>query len=97
MPSSACPPWQTDKPASPAGERNDQLRSYTTSGDTIAPGARSGCTLCRKARYRSTSYWKNALQPGDFGFSARTINYSGGVPGDVGLFITWPGSALEHQ
>src|SRR5271166_1381954 len=35
MPSSACPPWQTDKPASPAGERNDQLRSYTTSGDTI--------------------------------------------------------------
>ena len=35
MPSSACLPWQTDKPASPAGERNDQLRSYTTSGDTI--------------------------------------------------------------
>jgi hypothetical protein len=35
MPSSACPPWQTDKPAGPAGERNDQLRSYTTSGDTI--------------------------------------------------------------
>jgi NADP-dependent 3-hydroxy acid dehydrogenase YdfG len=35
MPSSACPPWQTDKPARPAGERNDQPRSYTTSGDTI--------------------------------------------------------------
>ena len=35
MPSSAYPPWQTDKPARPAGERNDQPRSYTTSGDTI--------------------------------------------------------------
>jgi hypothetical protein len=45
MPSSACPPWQTDKPASPAGERNDQLRSYTMSGDTIAwPGWPAGKT-----------------------------------------------------
>ncbi len=31
MPSSACPLWQTDKPASPAGERNDQPRSYAAS------------------------------------------------------------------
>ena len=37
MQSSVCLPWQIDKPASPAGERNDQPRSYTTSGDTIAP------------------------------------------------------------
>jgi hypothetical protein len=39
------PPWQTDKPASPAGERNDQPRSYTTSGDTIFYVARKmrGC------------------------------------------------------
>ena len=40
-------------------------------------------------------YWKNNLKPGGFGFSARIINYPGGVPGDVGLFFTWPKSALE--
>jgi hypothetical protein len=40
-------------------------------------------------------YWKNNLKPGGFGFSARIINYPGGVPGDVGLFFTWPKSAME--
>ncbi len=38
-------------------------------------------------------YWKQHLQPGGFGFSARIINYPGGKPGDVGLFLTWPKSA----
>jgi len=42
-------------------------------------------------------YWKNVLQPGGFGFLARIISYPGGMPGDVGLFITWPRSALEGQ
>jgi hypothetical protein len=40
-------------------------------------------------------YWKNNLKPGGFGFSVRIINYPGGVPGDVGLFFTWPRNALE--
>ena len=40
-------------------------------------------------------YWKNNLKPGGFGFSARIINYPGGVPGDVGLFFTWPMSTME--
>ena len=40
-------------------------------------------------------YWKNNLKPGGFGFSARIINYPGGMPGDVGLFFTWPKSTLE--
>jgi len=40
-------------------------------------------------------YWKENLKPGGFGFSARIINYPGGQPGDVGLFFTWPKSALE--
>jgi hypothetical protein len=40
-------------------------------------------------------YWKANLKPGGFAFSARIINYPGGVPGDVGLFFTWPKSALE--
>jgi hypothetical protein len=38
-------------------------------------------------------YWKRNLQSGGFGFSARIINYPGGKPGDVGLFLTWPKSA----
>jgi hypothetical protein len=40
-------------------------------------------------------YWKANLKPGGFGFAARIINYPGGMPGDVGLFFTWPKSALE--
>jgi hypothetical protein len=40
-------------------------------------------------------YWRTNLKPGGFAFSARIINYPGGVPGDVGLFFTWPKSALE--
>jgi hypothetical protein len=40
-------------------------------------------------------FWKVALKPGGFGFSARVVNYPGGMPGDIGLFFTWPKSALE--
>jgi hypothetical protein len=40
-------------------------------------------------------FWKQELKPGGFGFSARVINYPGGIPGDVGLFFSWPKSALE--
>lgn len=40
-------------------------------------------------------YWKTNLKPGGFGFSARIINYPGGMPGDVGLFFTWPKSTLD--
>ena len=40
-------------------------------------------------------YWKTNLKPGGFGFGARIINYPGGMPGDVGLFFSWPKSSLE--
>jgi hypothetical protein len=40
-------------------------------------------------------FWKANLKPGGFGFAARIINYPGGLPGDVGLFFSWPKSALE--
>jgi hypothetical protein len=40
-------------------------------------------------------FWKEELKPGGFAFSARVINYPGGKPGDVGLFFSWPKSALE--
>jgi hypothetical protein len=40
-------------------------------------------------------YWKTNLKPGGFAFGARIINYPGGMPGDVGLFFSWPKSSLE--
>jgi hypothetical protein len=40
-------------------------------------------------------YWKANLRPGGFAFTARIINYPGGMPGDVGLFFSWPKSAAE--
>jgi len=41
------------------------------------------------------NYWKQHLKLGGFQFTARIISYPGGVPGEVGLFFTWPRSALE--
>ena len=40
-------------------------------------------------------FWKENLKSGSFGFSARIVNYPGGKPGDVGLFFTWPKSAMD--
>ena len=40
-------------------------------------------------------YWRTHLRPGGFGFSAQIINYPGGKPGDIGLFLSWPKSSME--
>ncbi|HTW27271.1 MAG TPA: hypothetical protein VME92_09105 [Acetobacteraceae bacterium] len=40
-------------------------------------------------------YWEQNLRPGGFAFSARIINYPGGMPGDIGLFLSWPKSAAD--
>lgn len=40
-------------------------------------------------------YWRDNLRPGGFAFSARIINYPDGKPGDVGLFLSWPKSAMD--
>ncbi len=37
-------------------------------------------------------WWEKELAPGGFTFSARVIDFPGGMPGDVGLFIGWPQS-----
>lgn len=44
---------------------------------------------------RVYDFWNAELKPGGFGFSARVINYPGGMPGDIGLFFSWPTSASE--
>jgi hypothetical protein len=40
-------------------------------------------------------YWKQELAPGGFSFTARIVNFPGGMPGDVGLFLSWPKSLDE--
>ncbi|WP_232479137.1 hypothetical protein [Roseomonas rosulenta] len=35
-------------------------------------------------------WWDRDLKPGGFTFSARVIDFPGGMPGDVGIFIGWP-------
>lgn len=41
---------------------------------------------------KAYDWWERELAPGGFTFSARVIDFPGGVPGDVGLFIGWPQS-----
>jgi hypothetical protein len=36
------------------------------------------------------AWWETKLKPGGFGFAARVISYPDGMPGEVGIFITWP-------
>ena len=36
------------------------------------------------------AYWQRELAPGGFKFTARIISFPGGMPGDVGLFFSWP-------
>lgn len=40
-------------------------------------------------------YWRENLRSGGFGFSARIVNYPGGKPGDVGLYLSWPKSSMD--
>jgi hypothetical protein len=35
-------------------------------------------------------WWDRELKPGGFTFSARVIDFPGGMPGDIGIFIGWP-------
>lgn len=37
-------------------------------------------------------WWEEELAPRGFTFSARVIDFPGGMPGDVGIFIGWPQS-----
>ena len=45
-----------------------------------------------KGAQRTYDYWKTHMESVGFKFSARIIDYPGGEPGNVGLFISWPKS-----
>jgi hypothetical protein len=34
-------------------------------------------------------FWREHLQPLGFGLKAEVLEYPGGMPGDIGFFITW--------
>ncbi len=38
---------------------------------------------------RAYAYYQKELQPLGYGLKAEILNFPGGVPGDVGLYLTW--------
>jgi hypothetical protein len=42
------------------------------------------------AAQRVWEFWRDDLQPRGFRFFVRIINYPDGMPGDVGVFFSWP-------
>ena len=52
---------------------------------------------CPKGTRPLFRWWKDNLKRGGFAFSARIISYPGGMPGDVGVFISWPHSQPKRQ
>jgi hypothetical protein len=46
-------------------------------------------TLPGAAR-RVFEFWRDDLRPRGFGFFTRVISYPGGMPGDIGVFFSWP-------
>jgi hypothetical protein len=34
-------------------------------------------------------FWRDHLRPLGFGFKAEVLEYPGGMPGDIGFFLTW--------
>jgi hypothetical protein len=34
-------------------------------------------------------FWRDHLRPLGFGLKAEVLEYPGGVPGDIGFFLTW--------
>ena len=69
-------------PASYCNDRGRRINNHLDGWQDTLPG------VFRKIYH----WWENELQPGGFTFSARIIDYPGGMPGEVGIFIGWPAS-----
>jgi len=37
----------------------------------------------------ASEFWQEHLQPLGFGLRAEVLEYSGGMPRDIGFFLTW--------
>jgi hypothetical protein len=91
----------------PSSFCSDSGRAITNAGRApIVKSGPDGAAAEREPEWLATlpagarqvyDYWRANLKPGGFSFTARIINYPGGMPGDVGLFFSWPKSAMEAQ
>lgn len=69
-------------PSSLCGDGGRRINNHLDGWQDTLPGA-------FRDVYR---WWETKLKPGGFGFAARVISYPDGMPGEVGIFITWPKS-----
>ncbi len=83
----------------PAAERGDtefQLLRFpsglcTDGGRKIRIGDEAWQDTLQGEASEVTARWKCDLEPKGIGLSARMLDYSNGMPGDIGLFATWRG------
>ncbi len=84
------------RPAAERGERELQLLRFpsdlcTDGGRKIRVGEEGWQETLQGEAAELKVRWKRDLSQKGFGLAARTLEYHGGMPGDVGLFVTWHG------
>lgn len=77
------------------GEKELMLFSFpselcTDDGRRINNGVEGWQDTLPGAARRVFEFWRDDLQPRGFRFFARVTTYPGGMPGDVGVFFSWP-------
>jgi|SwirhisoilCB2_FD_contig_31_8524906_length_703_multi_3_in_0_out_0_2 hypothetical protein len=66
----------------PSAEETERMKDAAPEWlDTLPRGARP-----------IYEYWKKEMKPAGFGLSVRILNFPGGMPGDIGMFFSWPKS-----
>lgn len=83
----------------PAAERGDiefQLLQFpsdlcTDGGRKIRISEEGWQDTLRGEAAELAARWKRDLEPKGFGLGAWMVDYSNGMPGDIGLFLTWRG------
>ena len=90
--------WQTlvlhAREAAEHGDRSYQLLRFPSdlcsdSGRAINVGEPDWHTTLRGEAAELYLYWDRELNPQGFGLRAFVLDYPDGVPGDVGMFLTW--------
>jgi len=62
----------------------------TDSGRHINNGLEGWEATLPGAARRVFEFWRDDLRPRGFRLSARVIDYPDGMPGDIGIFFSWP-------
>ena len=84
------------QPAAERGDHEFQLLRFpsdlcTDGGRKIRVGEEDWQDTLQGEAAELAAHWKRDLQPKGIALSARTVNYSNGVPDEIGLFVTWRG------